>query len=352
MSRFLSGGLDALRAYVPGEQPRDKSYIKLNTNESPYPPAPQVLEAIGKNAIADLRLYSDPECTELRQALAARYGVSARNVTVGNGSDELLSFCFAAFCERGTGVSYPDISYGFYQVFAELYGLVKAPVPLAEDLSIRPGDYCGRVGAVFIANPNAPTGLCLSIEDIEYVVKSNPDKLVVIDEAYIDFGGVSCVPLTARYDNLLAVQTFSKSRSLAGARLGFAIGNEALIADLDKLRYSTNPYNVNRLTLLAGVAALGGQDYYDNNNQRIIRLREHTSAQLRKSGFYLTGSKANFIFARTPKLDGKALYLGLKARGILVRHFEKERIRDFVRITVGTQEQMRTLIDALKEMLD
>lgn len=348
----MSERFSSLKAYVPGEQPRDKSYIKLNTNESPYPPAPQVIEAINSKELEDLRLYSDPECKYLREALAKQYGVSPKNVMVGNGSDEILSFSFMAFCNKDKGVSYPDISYGFYQVFADIHGIAKREIPLRSDFTICATDYCNRDTMIVIANPNAPTGGCLPVADIETIVKSNPNNVVVIDEAYIDFGGESCVPLTAKYDNLLVVQTYSKSRSLAGARLGYAIGNQELIADLDRLRNSTNPYNVNRLSLLAGTAALQGQAYYDSNNNEIIHMREYTSEKLHDLGFEQTDSKANFIFARHPKLKGKELYQGLRERGILVRHFDKPRIADFVRITVGTKDQMDSLLNSLKEMLD
>lgn len=351
MSRFLSDRFAQLKAYVPGEQPRDMSYIKLNTNEAPYPPAPQVVQALNNKELNDLRLYSDPECRLLRVALADCYKVSAENIMVGNGSDEILSFIFMAFCDKKTGVSYPDISYGFYPVYADLYGVSKKEIPLRDDFTICAEDYHNADTTIVIANPNAPTGMFFSVEDIESIVKSNPNNVVVIDEAYIDFGGESCIPLTAKYDNLLVVQTYSKSRSLAGARLGYAIGNAELIADLDKLRCSTNPYNINRLTLLAGQAALEGQAYYDNNNKEIVSIREYTGKKLRELGFELTDSKANFIFARHLKLAGKELYQGLRARGILVRHFDKPRITDFVRITIGTKEQMDSLLNSLKEML-
>lgn len=351
MSRFLSERFAQLKAYVPGEQPQNKSYIKLNTNESPYPPAPQVVEALNTKEINDLRLYSDPECKLLRIALADYYKVDFENIMVGNGSDEILSFAFMAFCDVNTGVSYPYVSYGFYPVFAELYGIAKIEIPLRGDFSINAVDYFNAGTTIVIANPNAPTGVCLSLADIESIVKANPNNVVVIDEAYIDFGGESCIPLTAKYDNLLVVQTYSKSRSLAGARLGYAVGNRELIADLEKLRYSTNPYNVNRLTLLAGRAAIEGQAYYDNNNNGIIRNREHTSAKLNEMSFTLTDSKANFIFASHPMLTGKQLYQGLRERGILVRHFDKPKIADYVRITVGTKDQMDSLLISLKEML-
>ena len=351
MSRFLSQRFANLEEYVPGEQPQDMQYIKLNTNESPYPPAPGVVEAVTQNEIDRLRLYSDPDCRALREALAAQYGVSPANIICGNGSDEMLSFLFIAFCDAQTGVSYPDISYGFYSVFADIDKICAKEIPLREDFRVCADDYCGLNRTIVIANPNAPTGLCLSVEDIERIVKSNPDNVVVIDEAYIDFGGESVVPLTKKYDNLLVVQTFSKSRSLAGGRLGYAIGSEGLIADLNKIRNSTNPYNVNSLTKAVGLASLQEQDYYDNNCKEIIATREYTARELKKLGFEMTDSKTNFLFARHPKLPGKQLYLDLKTRGILVRHFDKPRIADYNRITIGTRGQMDTLLNTLREMI-
>ena len=336
---------------MPGEQPRGFDYIKLNTNESPFPPPPEVIAAINCAEVEKLRLYSDPDCKYLRQALAEQYGVKAENIIVGNGSDEILSFVFMAYCDSETKVSYPDISYGFYPVYAELNGLVANPLPLRADFSVDVRQYCGVGTTVVLANPNAPTGLCLSVKDIEQIVRTNPDHVVVIDEAYIDFGGESAVLLTKEYMNLLVVQTFSKSRSLAGARLGYAIGNAALIDDLNRLRCSTNPYNINRLSLIAGQAAIDNQDYYDTNNLEIVRTRELTAKKLMALGFLLTDSKANFIFARHPMLSGQAVYEGLKARGILVRHFGNPRILDYVRISIGTLQEMEKLEKTLKEML-
>ncbi len=351
MSRFLSERFCELCAYVPGEQPKDMEYIKLNTNESPYPPAPEVMRAIDEKLLGNLRLYSDPGCKRLREAIARGNKLSLENVFLGNGSDEVLSFIFMAFCDRGAKVSYPDISYGFYSVYSELYGLRKNEVPLKENFSIDPCGYMNINSTIIIANPNAPTGLCLCLDDIEMIAKSNPDNVVAIDEAYVDFGGESAAELTKKYDNLLVVQTFSKSRSLAGARLGFAIGNEKLIADLEKLRYSTNPFNVNSLSLVLGIAALEGREYYDNRIQNIIQTRGQSAQQMKNLGFELTNSCGNFLFARHPKLDGEELYTELRSRGILVRHFKKPRINNYVRITIGTDRQMETMIYALKEML-
>lgn len=351
MSRFISRRFDLLKEYVPGEQPQDKKYVKLNTNESPYPPAPGVIERIHGGEVRNLKLYSDPECRRLREVLAAQYSVGIENVFVSNGSDESLSFAFMAFCDTDCGAVFPDISYGFYKVYANLYGIDYKAIPLAEDFTIRPADYYGANATVVIANPNAPTGIALSLTEIEEIVKRNPNNVVVIDEAYVDFGAESAVQLTKKYDNLLVVQTFSKSRSMAGARLGFAIGCASLIADLNKIKFSTNPYNVNRLTCAAGEATLAAQEYYDANCRKIIETRAWTAEKLAALGFTMTDSKANFLFAKHSAMDGDALYLALKARGILVRHFAADRISPYLRITVGAPDEMQALIDALTEIL-
>ncbi len=351
MSKFLNDSLKSLESYTPGEQPRDKKYIKLNTNESPYPPSPEVIGAVSKNEVADLRLYSDPLCKTLKEKLAARYEVLPENVFVSNGSDESLNFYFMAFCSESSPVVFPEISYGFYKVFAELYGISYETIPLKADFSIDASDYISIHKNIVIANPNAPTGLTLSLSDIERIVSSNPENIVLIDEAYVDFGGESAVSLTKKYDNLLVVQTFSKSRSLAGARLGYAIGNAEIIKDLEKIKYSTNPYNVNRLTLVAGCAAIDSDNYFMENCQRIIDTRAYTSRRLTELGFYCIPSKANFIFAKSDKISGQALYEKLKEKGVLVRHFTSPSICEFNRITIGTQEEMETFIEKVKECL-
>jgi len=352
MSRFLNSKYAGLETYTPGEQPTDMKYIKLNTNESPYPPSQKVLEAISAEEVSRLNLYSDPTCRVLKEKLAKLYGVGFENVFVSNGSDDILNFSFMAFCEGDkTGVKFPEISYGFYSVYAELHGVKSQQIPLCEDFSINIGDYMGNDANVVIANPNAPTGIALSLEDIEKIVKATPDYVVLIDEAYVDFGAQSAVELTKKYENLLVVGTFSKSRSMAGARLGFAIGNAQLIGDLMKIKYSTNPYNINRLTLLAGAAALDENGYYMDNCKRVIETREYTQSKLKELGFSMTESKANFIFAKSDKIGGKELYEKLKARGILVRHFEKEKIKDYNRITVGTRDQMDALLCAIADIL-
>ena len=352
MSRFLSSKYRDLEAYTPGEQPRDMKYIKLNTNESPYPPSKRVLDAISGDEVSKLNLYSDPTCRALKSSIAELYGVNYENVFVSNGSDDILNFSFMAFCEgEKRGVKFPEISYGFYSVYAELHGASYKAIPLMSDFSIDINDYMGNDANVVIANPNAPTGIALSLDDIEKIVTANPDYLVLIDEAYVDFGGESAIELTKKYSNLLVVCTFSKSRSLAGARLGFAIANKEIIADLEKIKYSTNPYNINRLSLIAGEMAILDNDYYMDNCKKIIETREYTQARLLELGFSVTDSKANFIFAKSNKIGGKELYLKLKERGILVRHFDKEKIKDYNRITVGTKEEMDALLFAITDIL-
>lgn len=352
MSRFLSSKYRELEAYTPGEQPTDMKYIKLNTNESPYPPSDGVLRAVSSQEVSRLNLYSDPTCKALKAAVAGLYGKRSENIFLSNGSDDILNFSFMAFCEGSKRrVKFPEISYGFYSVYAELHGVDHTAVPLREDFSINVEDYLSNDATVVIANPNAPTGLALPLEDIERIVAANPDNLVLIDEAYVDFGAESAVALTEKYDNLLVVGTFSKSRSLAGARLGYAIANEQIIADLEKIKYSTNPYNINRLTLLAGEAAIADDGYYRDNCKEIVRTREYTKAALESLGFCCTDSKANFLFAKSEEIGGEELYLALKSKGILVRHFTKEKIKDFNRITVGTREQMDALIAATADIL-
>ena len=350
MSRFFSSKYRNLEAYTPGEQPKDMKYIKLNTNESPYPPSPSVIEA-AKDEAGRLQLYSDPESTPLVEALASLFGVDKRCVITTNGSDEVLNFAFMAFCDEGHSIAFPDISYGFYPVFANLNGIPYREIPLCDDFSINYRDYIGIGENIVIANPNAPTGLTLSISEIEEIVKTNPDNVVVIDEAYVDFGGESAIPLTKKYKNLLVTGTFSKSRSLAGARLGFGVACEELIADLNTIKYSTNPYNVNRMTMMAGYRAIVDNDYYMENCKKIIETREYTREKLIELGFRVLESKANFLFAESDDIGGEVLYLALRARGILVRHFKKEKIENFNRITVGTREEMDALISAISDIL-
>ncbi len=351
MSIYFTNKLKNLTPYTPGEQPKDMQYIKLNTNESPFPPSKAVSDAVLCES-KKLQLYSDPECTNVRRELARVYGVDINQVIVTNGSDEVLNFAFMAFADEKNPLVFPNITYGFYPVFAELNRIPYTELPLKDDFTININDYIGANKTVVIANPNAPTGIALSLSDIEMIVKSNPDNVVIIDEAYVDFGAESAVTLVDKYDNLLVTQTFSKSRSMAGARLGFGIGNEKLIADLNTIRYSTNPYNVNRMTDAAGTAALIDNEYYMNNCKTIIENREWTVKELTKLGFEVLPSKANFVFAKSDKIDGEKLYLELKNRGILVRHFTKEKICQYNRITIGTIEQMQKLIETITLILE
>lgn len=349
MSKFLTEKLSGLEEYVPGEQPQDKKYIKLNTNESPYPPSDAVVNAVNSDEVKDLRLYCDPDCKKLKSALAELYGVKSENIFLSNGSDDILNFAFMAYGDEGA--SYADITYGFYSVFAELHGIKSQIIPLNEDFTLNTESFKNLDRLVVIANPNAPTGIAISLDTVEEIVKSNPQSVVLIDEAYVDFGGDSCYKLTEKYPNLLCVQTFSKSRSLAGGRLGFAIASKELIADLEKIKYSTNPYNINRLTQVAGLATVLDNDYYTDNCKKIIETRAYTVSELKKLGFEITDSKANFIFAKSDRIGGKALYEKLKDKGVLIRHFEKERIRDYNRITIGSKDEMEIFISKVKEIL-
>ena len=349
MSRFLNQQYQSLEAYTPGEQPRDQQYIKLNTNESPYPPARSVVEAMTAEQVELLRLYSDPTAKNLKEKLAGLYGVKPENVFVSNGSDEVLNFSFMAF--GGGGVVFPDISYGFYEVFADLYAINAEKIPLEADFSVDYQKYCGKNNMVVIANPNAPTGMTIPVWQIEEIVKTNPDAVVVIDEAYVDFGGETCLPLVKTYDNLLVTRTFSKSRCLAGGRLGYAFASPEIIADLEKIKYSTNPYNINRLTLLLGEKTVEAEGYYQEKCREIEETRAWTVEKLEELGFEVLPSKANFIFVKTDKMDGGELYKMLKTKGILVRHFTNPRICQFNRVTIGTREQMQTFVNTVKEVL-
>jgi len=351
MSRFLSERFAGLEAYVPGEQPQDMQYVKLNTNESPFPPSPAVLKAVNAVEIGRLNRYPDPEGKALRRKLADFYGVKPENVFLANGSDELLNFFFLAFCDETRPVAFPAISYGFYPVYASLYRLPSTAVPLREGFRLEPRDYCGIGMNVVIANPNAPTGRAIGVGEIEEIVRSNPDYAVLIDEAYIDFGGESCLPLVGKYENLLVCQTFSKFRSLAGGRLGFAVGSEALIEDLERMKYSTNSYNINRLTMAAAIATIEDNDYYAANSRMIQRNRAYTVAELDALGFETLPSQANFIFTRCPRVDGGTLYRVLKTKGVLVRHWDKPEIADWCRITIGSREQMDVLLEKVREIL-
>ena len=351
MSKFLVEKLQSLAAYVPGEQPQDKSYVKLNTNESPFGPAPTVVKAIS-DAAADLQLYPDCDCNAVLSRLSSVYGLKKEQLIVCNGSDELLDFAILAFSDEDHPVYFPDITYGCYPVFSDKYCVPYVTVPLRDDFTIDINDYLDLDGTIILANPNAPTGLALSVSDIEKVVAAKNDRVVIVDEAYVDFGTETCLPLIDKYDNILVVRTMSKSSSLAGARLGFAAGSRELISDLYRIKYSTNPYNINRLSAAAGSAVLDSMDYVKQNCRAIMEIRSYTSDRLRQLGFEMTDSLANFIFVTHPKYKAEELYLKLKDMGVLVRFFGKKRIENYLRITIGSREQMDTLISCLEKIME
>ncbi|MBO7341720.1 MAG: histidinol-phosphate transaminase [Clostridia bacterium] len=351
MSVFFSEKYKALTPYVPGEQPKERRFIKLNTNESPFPPSKKA-QGYAAAAAQSLQLYSDPTCARLTAKVAEVLGVAPDEVLLTNGSDEILNFAFMAFCDEKTPAAFADITYGFYKVFAALNGVPYTEIPLKEDFSIDPADYYGLGKTIFIANPNAPTGIALSRDAIEEIVKQNPNTVVVIDEAYVDFGAESCVPLIRKYKNLLVTQTFSKSRSMAGARLGFGVACPELIADLNTIKYSTNPYNVNSLTLAAGLGTMEDEEYTRNNCQTVQENREYLAGELAAMGFVQTSSKANFIFAKHPRVAGERIYAALREKGILVRHFTAPRIAQYNRITIGARADMEALVRALQEILE
>ena len=352
MSKFLSPTLAAVTPYTPGEQPQDQQYIKLNTNESPYLPSPAVIAAVSEHEVEKLRLYSDPACADLLKAAAAHFGLQPEQIMPGNGSDENLFFALRAFCDADHPLAYADITYGCYGVWCGLMHIPSHIIPLKEDFTLDPKDYYGLNQTIVLANPNAPTGIALPRAEIEGILKANPNNVVIVDEAYVDFGGESCVPLIDRYENLLVVQTFSKSRQLAGARLGLAMGNAKLIADLNRVKFSLNPYNINRLTLKAGQAALEDTAYFEKTRAAIMDTRAWTMQQLTDRGFTVLDSRANFVFASTERINGGVLYKELKKNGILVRHFDAPRIENWLRITIGTPEQMQALMDAVDKILE
>ena len=358
MSRYWSAVVHGLTPYVPGEQPKIDNLVKLNTNEHPYGPSPKALDAIRQATGDGLRLYPDPNCDVLKSALARRFNVQASQVFVGNGSDEVLAHAFQALLNHERELWFPDISYSFYPVYCGLYGVAHRLVPLADDFSIRVEDYLPRgegpgekAGAIIFPNPNAPTGRLLPIEAVERIVAGNPDAVVLVDEAYVDFGGESAVKLVNKYPNLLVVHTFSKSRSLAGLRVGYAIGHPDLIEGLERVKNSFNSYPLDRLALAGAVASVEDEEFFQDSCKKVIATRETLVAQLQQLGFEVLPSGANFVFARHPQRDGAELAAALRARAIIVRHFKAARIDQFLRITIGTDEQCATLVQALGEIL-
>ncbi len=355
MSRYWSAVVHGLTPYVPGEQPKLDKLVKLNTNEHPYGPSPRAIEAIRAAATDALRLYPDPNADALKSALAVRHELRPEQVFVGNGSDEVLAHAFMALLNHERPLWFPDISYSFYPVYCGLYGIRSKTVPLAEDFSIAVEDYLPRgherAGAIIFPNPNAPTGRALPLSGIERVVAGNPDAVVVIDEAYVDFGAESAIALVDRYPNLLVVHTFSKSRSLAGLRVGFAVGDAKLVEALERVKNSFNSYPLDRLAIAGAVASVQDEEHFRDSCRKVIASRERLVAQMRELGFEVLPSAANFIFARHPGHDGAELAAALRQRAIIVRHFRQPRIDQFLRITVGTDEQCDILMTALREIL-
>ncbi|MBK5247041.1 MAG: histidinol-phosphate transaminase [Peptostreptococcaceae bacterium] len=344
MSRFLKSSFQGIEPYTPGEQPKNSKLIKLNTNESPYPPSPMVIEAIHTEELENLKLYSDPEAKVLVEAAAEYYNVDEDQIMAGNGSDELLAFSFMAYGEK---IYFPNVSYGFYKVYGRIFGEKVTMIPLDKGLKIKVKDYYNLDGTVIIANPNAPTGIALTKDEIEQIISCNKNNLVIIDEAYVDFGAESVVCLLGQYDNLLVIQTLSKSRSLAGARIGVAIGNKEVIRDLKNIKYSFNPYNLNRLSMVAGAAAFKDKDYFEKCCDKIKDTRDRLVKDLEFAGFEVLPSKANFIFAKPPGISGEEYFQQLRKNNILVRHFNEPLIKDYVRITIGTDEEMNAIREQL-----
>jgi histidinol-phosphate aminotransferase len=352
MSRFWSATVRALQPYVPGEQPKLANLVKLNTNENPYGPSPKALAAMQGELGDTLRLYPDPESTHLREAIANFFGgIEPSQVFVGNGSDEVLAHIFMALLKHDQPILFPDITYSFYPVYCKLYGVEYKSVPLDDSFALRAADYAQPNGGIIFPNPNAPTGRALPLADIEAMLKANPDSVVVVDEAYIDFGGESAVPLVNRYPNLLVVQTLSKSRSLAGLRVGFAIGHADLIDGLQRVKNSFNSYPLDRFAIAGATAAIEDKEWFDRTRQAVIRTRTTLTRELEVLGFEVLPSAANFVFARHPRHDAEKSALALRHRGIIVRHFKLPRIEQFLRITVGTDAQCATLVAALKEIV-
>ena len=351
MSQYWTDLVHQLDPYTPGEQPQDQQYVKLNTNENPYPPSPKVIEAINAYDKARLKLYPDPESTALRRALAERFDVTAENVFLGNGSDEVLAHSFQAFFKRQQPLLFPDISYSFYPVYCGLYQIDFQTIPLDSDFNITIDDYPKENGGIIFPNPNAPTSKLLPLMAIEQLCRQHSHSVIIVDEAYIDFGGDSAIPLTRQYPNLLVIQTFSKSRSLAGLRLGYAIGHADLIEGLNRIKNSFNSYPIDAIAQTAALASLADDDYFRQHCQAIIDTRDNMTAQLSELGFSVLPSAANFVFAQHQSESAEHLYRALKQRGVLVRYFNKPRIDNYLRITVGTGEECEHLLDALKSLL-
>lgn len=352
MSITWENNVRKVEPYIPGEQPQNTDVIKLNTNENPYPPSPQVKEALDSFFYGKMRLYPDPDANVLVSALAERYDVKPSQVFVGVGSDDVLAVAFMTFFNSGKPILFPNITYSFYDVWADVYRIPYNVKPLDENFRINADDYKCENGGIIFPNPNAPTGVFEPLEKIEEILKANPDSVVIIDEAYIDFGGECCLPLIEKYDNLLVVQTFSKSRSMAGMRIGFAVGSEKLIKYMNDVKFSINSYTMNPITQICGAASVKDEAYFKETTGKIIATRERTKEELKKLGFTFPDSKTNFIFAKHDTKSAKEIFESLKAKNIFVRYWNKPVICDYLRITIGTDEEMDAVITALKEILD
>lgn len=352
MSIFLVDEYKEMEPYVPGEQPKDKPYIKLNANETSVPPSPNVFEAISKSEIWNMSYYSDPHCHEFRQAVADVYGITEEEVFVGNGADEVLSFVLMSFFRRGMKIYFPDITYGFYRTYAKAYGLDMEEIPVKEDFSIDINDYMELDGDIIFANPNNPTGLMVPVADIERLVKADPNRMVIIDEAYVDYAEESCLPLAVKYPNLVVVRTFSKSRNMAGAHIGFAVASREIIEDMNKIKFSFNPFNLNSVTMAAGIAAVKDEEYLKQCVSRVVKNRAKFTEKLEQLGFQVIPSKANFVFCYHNSIDSEILCRELKKEGILTRHFADERLAKYLRITIGTEQEMDVVLIAIREILE
>ena len=352
MSKYWSRLVRELKPYVPGEQPKRNRYIKLNTNENPYPPSPRAIEAIVQAAGSSLRRYPDPNCSDLKQAIGAYYGLGMQKVFVGNGSDEVLALAFISFFKQSHPLFFPDISYSFYEVYCDMFEIEHVRVPVTADLDISLDDYPEPNGGIIFPNPNAPTGKLLSLEKIEALLARNQESVVIVDEAYIDFGGVSAIELIGNHANLLVVQTFSKSRSLAGLRVGAALGHMGLIEGLERAKNAFNSYPLDQLAIVGAAEAIRDDAYFQSTCRKVIETRKWTANALSKLGFAMVPSMANFIFITHPRIPASVLYARLKEENILVRHFEKPRINNHLRVTIGSDADMQTFIQKTAQILE
>lgn len=351
MSQFWNDKIKSISPYVPGEQPKDKKYIKLNTNENPYPPSPNVIKSVKSMDIKSMRLYPDPDVTLLKDEIAKYFNLTKEQIFVGNGSDEILAFIFMAFFNKQDKVYYPDITYSFYPVYSDLFDLTEVQIPLDSNFEIKIEDYFGLDGHIIITNPNAPTSIALTLDKIESIIVNNPNNLVVVDEAYVDFGAESAVKLVDKYSNLLVVQTFSKSRSYAGMRLGYALGNSNIIEGLERLKFSFNSYTINRISIESGIESFRDEEYFQECRRKIMNTRDYTTTELEKLGFNVLDSKSNFLFISHITANASDLYQKLRDNGILVRYFSKPKIDNFLRVTIGTDEEMQEFIAKLQKII-